>query len=90
MRTGRPKTTLKLNEDEKRELTSLAHRSRAALARRACIVLACAEDTTTRRWQVSCRSPRRRSASGASDLCRTTGSWKFDKIGENRPTGRTL
>jgi len=26
MRTGRPKATLKLNEDEKRELTSLAHR----------------------------------------------------------------
>src|ERR1700740_130834 len=45
MRTGRPKATLKLNEDEKRELTSLAHRSRsaAALARRARIVLACAE-----------------------------------------------
>jgi transposase len=45
MRTGRPKSTLKLTEDEKRELTSLAHRSRsaAALARRARIVLACAE-----------------------------------------------
>jgi hypothetical protein len=38
MRTGRLKATLKLNEDEKRELTSLAHRSRSApaLARRAC------------------------------------------------------
>ena len=45
MRTGRPKATLKLNEDEKRELTSLAHRSRSApvLARRARMVLACAE-----------------------------------------------
>jgi transposase len=45
MRTGRPKATLKLNEGEKRELTSLAHRSRSApaLARRARIVLACAE-----------------------------------------------
>jgi DNA-binding NarL/FixJ family response regulator len=34
-----------LNEDEKRELTSLAHRSRSApaLARRARIVLVCAE-----------------------------------------------
>ena len=44
MRTGRPKATLKLNEDEERELTSLAHRSRSApaLARRARIVLACA------------------------------------------------
>jgi hypothetical protein len=32
MRTGRPKATLKLNEDEKRELTSLAHRSGSAPA----------------------------------------------------------
>src|SRR5215472_14771300 len=45
MRTGRPKATLKLHADEERELTSLAHRSRSApaLARRARIVLACAE-----------------------------------------------
>lgn len=45
MRTGRPKATLKLNADEERELTSLAHRARSApaLARRARIVLACAE-----------------------------------------------
>jgi hypothetical protein len=45
MPTGRPKATLKLNEDKKRELTSLAHRSRSApaLARRARIGLACAE-----------------------------------------------
>jgi len=45
MRTGRPKATLKLNEDEKRALTSLAHRSGSApaLARRARMVLACAE-----------------------------------------------
>lgn len=45
MRTGRPKSTLKLSADEERELTSLAHRSRSvpALARRARIMLACAE-----------------------------------------------
>jgi len=45
MRTGRPKATLKLRADEECELTSLAHRSRSApaLARRARIVLACAE-----------------------------------------------
>jgi len=45
MRTGRPKATLKLTADEERELKSLAHRSRSApaLARRARIVLACAE-----------------------------------------------
>ncbi len=45
MRTGRPKATLTLTPDERRELESLAHRSRSApaLARRVRIVLACAE-----------------------------------------------
>src|ERR1700739_2221934 len=45
MRTGRPKATLKMNAAEEREWTSLAHRSRSAPgpARRARIVLACAE-----------------------------------------------
>jgi len=45
MRTGRPKATLVLTLDERTELDSLAHRSRSApaLARRARIVLACAE-----------------------------------------------
>src|SRR5256885_12148536 len=45
MRTGRPKASLVLTEDERRKLNSLAHRSRSAavLARRARLVLACAE-----------------------------------------------
>src|SRR2546421_9850735 len=45
MRTGRPKAPLTWNREERRELESLAHRSRSvpALARRARIVLACAE-----------------------------------------------
>jgi transposase len=45
MRTGRPKAALVLTPDERRELESLAHRSRSAptIARRARIVLACAE-----------------------------------------------
>jgi transposase len=45
MRTGRPKTPLILSTEERRELQSLAHRSRSApvLARRARIVLACSE-----------------------------------------------
>ena len=45
MRTGRPKVALILTDDERRRLDSLAHRSRtaAALARRARIILACAE-----------------------------------------------
>jgi transposase len=45
MRTGRPKATLILTTDERTRLESLAHRSRSApwLARRARIVLACAD-----------------------------------------------
>ena len=45
MRTGRPKVALILTEDERRRLDSLAHRSRSAphLARRARIIMACAE-----------------------------------------------
>ena len=45
MPAGRPKTSLILTETEKRELESMAHRSRSAptLARRARVVLACAE-----------------------------------------------
>jgi transposase len=45
MRTGRPKVALVLTDDERRRLDSLAHRSRSAaqVARRARIILACAE-----------------------------------------------
>ncbi len=45
MRTGRPKRPLILTAEEKERLQSLAHRARsqAALARRARVVLACAE-----------------------------------------------
>src|SRR5439155_26147083 len=45
MRTGRPKVALILTGDERRRLESLAHRSRSApqVARRARIILACAE-----------------------------------------------
>src|SRR5262245_50776793 len=45
MPAGRPKTSLILTETERRELESMAHRSRSAptLARRARVVLACAE-----------------------------------------------
>jgi transposase len=45
MRTGRPKTPLVLSREEGETLDSLAHRSRTApqLARRARIVLACAD-----------------------------------------------
>lgn len=45
MRMGRPKVALILTDDERRRLDSLAHRSRSApaLARRARIILACAD-----------------------------------------------
>src|SRR5260370_8043910 len=47
MRTGRPKVALILTTDERHRLESLAHRSRSApqVARRARIILACAEGT---------------------------------------------
>src|SRR3954468_6768989 len=45
MRTGRPKQPLIVSEEERERLQSLAHRSRSQplLARRARVVLACAE-----------------------------------------------
>ena len=47
MRTGRPKVAVILTDEERRRLDSLAHRSRSApaVARRARIILACAEGT---------------------------------------------
>jgi len=49
MRTGRPRTLLMLTADERQRLESLAHRSRSAphTARRARIILACAEGRAT-------------------------------------------
>lgn len=49
MRTGRPRTTVTLTPDERHQLDSLAHRSRSApdVARRARIILACAEGGET-------------------------------------------
>ena len=50
MRTGRPKVALILTADERQRLDSLAHRSRSApqVARRARIILACAEGTDSK------------------------------------------
>lgn len=50
MRTGRPKSSLTVTEPERRELESLAHRSRSApaVARRARVVLACAAGADNR------------------------------------------
>lgn len=51
MRTGRPTTQVTVTPDERQELTSLAHRSRSAphVARRARIILACADGSATTR-----------------------------------------
>lgn len=51
MRTGRPRTLVLLSPDERHQLESLAHRSRSApaLARRARIILACADGRATTR-----------------------------------------
>jgi transposase len=50
MRTGRPKVALMLTDEERQRLESLAHRSRSAphLARRARIILVCAEGTDSK------------------------------------------
>jgi transposase len=50
MRTGRPKVALIVTEDERRRLDSLAHRSRSAphVARRARIILACADGSDSK------------------------------------------
>jgi transposase len=49
MRTGRPKVALILTDEERHRLESLAHRSRSAphVARRARIILACADGTNS-------------------------------------------
>ena len=49
MRRGRPPATVTLTDEERQHLTSLAHRSRSApqLARRARLILACADGQPT-------------------------------------------
>ena len=90
MRTGRPKATLTLTEDERREVESLAHRSRSApaLARRARIVLACAagrdNNTVARRVRVA-----------PATVCKWRGRFVRDRVDglydEPRPgTPRTI
>src|SRR5437763_17103245 len=51
MRTGRPKQPLILTEEEQERLESLAHRARSqpTMARRARVVLACAEGLSNHR-----------------------------------------
>ena len=90
MRTGRPKITLMLTADERPRLESLAHRSRSAphIARRARIILACADGGATtaiaRRLHVS-----------ATTICKWRARFLRDRLDglfdEPRPgTPRTI
>ena len=67
MRKGRPKVALILTTDERQRLESLAHRSRsaAAVARRARIILACADGADSKVVAQRCMSRPERSANGA-------------------------
>jgi hypothetical protein len=68
MRLGRPKVALILTDDEHVRLDSMAHRSRTAphLARRARIILACAEGHDNKVVAKRLRMSRRRSVNGAA------------------------
>jgi transposase len=57
LRTGRPKVALILTDEERRRLESLAHRSRSAphLARRARIILTCAQGRDSKVAARRCR-----------------------------------
>ena len=67
MRIGRPKQPLTLTEEERDRLQSLAHRARSqsVLARRARVVLACAEGLDNQAVAKNCAALRAWLASGA-------------------------
>jgi hypothetical protein len=71
MGLGRPKVALILTDDERVQLDSLAHRARTAphLARRARIILACAEGIDNKVVAKRCGCLKSPCASGAVDLC---------------------
>src|SRR6059036_429202 len=95
MRTGRPKVALIVTADERRRLDSLAHRSRSAphVARRARIILACAEGIDSK--AVAHRPTRRtlrRAAPGceAHDHRRASGSRDYPDTGNDAARRDTL
>ena len=75
MRTGRPRTLLMLTPDERQRLDSLAHRSRSAphVARRARIILACAEGRAT-------TSVAKRLHVSATTVCKWRARFVSDRI----------
>jgi hypothetical protein len=76
MRTGRPKQALRLTEEERERLQSMTHRARSQplLARRARVVLACAEGLNNKPWRESCAPRWAWSASGVRDFWKL--GWK--------------
>ena len=76
MRTGRPKQPLTLTEEERDRLPSLTHRARspALLARRARVVLACAEGLDNKAVARKLRVSLAWSASGVRDFWKL--GWK--------------
>jgi transposase len=75
MRTGRPRTLLMLTADERQHLDSLAHRSRSAphVARRARIILACAEGRAT-------TTVAKRLHASATTVCKWRSRFLSDRI----------
>ncbi len=75
MRRGRPRTLLMVTADERQRLDSLAHRSRSApyVARRARIILACAEGRPT-------TSVARRLHVSATTVCKWRSRFLQDRI----------
>ena len=74
MRLGRPKVALILTDDERVRLDSLAHRSRTAphLARRARIILACAEVDSFASASMGCMTNRVQARRGGSLMSRSS------------------
>jgi transposase len=75
MRTGRPRATVTLTADERQHLDSLAHRSRSApdIARRARIILACAEGRET-------TAVARRSHVSATTVCKWRSRFLAERL----------
>jgi hypothetical protein len=87
MRLGRPKVALILTDDERVRLDSLAHRSRTAphLARRARIVLACAEGHDSKVVAKRLRMSQTTVCNGVDDLCASGWTGSMTSLAPARP-----
>lgn len=86
MRLGRPKIALILTDEERVRLDSLAHRSRTAphLARRARIVLACAEVTDNKVVAKRLRIRRPPCVNGVAAFLATVSTGSMTNRGQER------